>query len=101
MIMVLLAVFMLISNADASAWDIYGTVVNAPEDTVVSVWKVDCGVEAHIGHIIPDEDGYYELTSVGKGVYLVRPFNGGATFKPEMIKKNVPENKPIDFVVVE
>lgn len=100
-IMVLLAVFMLISNADASAWDVYGTIVGAPEDTAVGIWKVDCGNEVLIGWATPDEDGYYEVLSVGKGEYLIKPFTLGVTFNPELRKTSVPQNKSLDFVTVE
>jgi len=101
MIMVLLAVFMLISNADASAWDVYGTVVDAPEGTVVHVWRLGCGGQVLIGHATPDEAGNYELISVGKGEYLIIPFNDGVTFYPRFRKTSVPQNKSRDFVVVE
>jgi hypothetical protein len=101
MIMVLLAVFMLISNADASAWDVYGTVVDAPEGTVVGIWRVDCGGQALIGNAILDEAGNYELFSVGKGEYLIIPYNSGVAFDPRSRTTSVPQNKSLDFVVVE
>ena len=101
MIMVLLAVFMLISNANASAWDVYGTVVDAPEGTVVRIWRADCGGQVLIGHATPDEAGNYELISVGKGEYLIIPRNDGVTFVPESRPTSVPQNKSLDFVVVE
>jgi hypothetical protein len=102
MIMVLLAVFMLISNADASAWDVYGTVVDAPEGTVVGVWRADCGGQLLIGYATPNEAGNYELISVGKGEYLIYPLNDdGVTFDPEFRTTSIPQNKSLDFVVVE
>ena len=101
MIMVLLAVFMLISNADASAWDVYGTVVDGPEGTVVGIWRVDCGGQSLIGFALPDKAGNYELISVGKGEYLIKPFNDGVTFDPGSRTTSVPQNKSLDFVVVE
>ena len=100
-VMVWLAVFMLISNADASAWDVYGTIVGAPEETVVGLWKVDCGIEVLVGYATADEGGYYEVLSVGKGEYIIKPLNNGVTFSPELRKTSVPQNKSIDFVVIE
>ena len=101
MIMVLLAVFMLISNADASAWDVYGTVVDAPEGTVVGVWRLDCGGMSLIGNAIPDEDGNFEKDWLGKGEYIIIPFTDGVTFDPISRTTSVPQNKSLDFVVVE
>ena len=101
MIMVLLAVFMLISNANASAWDVYGTVVDAPEGTVVGIYRPNCGGQTLIGNAIPDEDGNFEKDWLGKGEYIIIPFTDGVTFDPSTRSIRVPQNKEIDFVVVE
>ena len=101
MIMVLLAVFMLVSNADANAWDLYGTVIDAPEGTEVGIWRITCGDMQLIGDVIPDEDGNYEFNWLGKGEYLIVPLNDGVTFDPFSSRIRVPQNKALDFVVVE
>jgi hypothetical protein len=101
MIMVLLAVFMLVSNADASAWDLYGTVIDAPEGTQVRIWRINCGSMILIGVTTSGEDGNYEFNSLGKGEYVIAPFNDGVTFDPSTRSIRVPQSKVIDFVVVE
>ena len=99
MIMVLLAVFMLVSNADANAWYLYGTVIDAPEGTEVGILRITCGDMQLIGDVIPDEDGNYEFNWLGKGEYLIAPLNDGVTFDPGSRKTSVPQNKSLDLVV--
>ena len=101
MIMVLLAVFMLVSNADASAWDLYGTVIDAPEGTQVRIWRINCGGMLLIADAIPTEDGIFEFDLLGKGEYLIQPLNDEVNFDPGSMIISVPQNKTLEFVVVE
>ena len=101
MLIVLLAVFMLTSNAGASAWDIYGTITGDPGGTMVAIWRVNCGSNWLVGEVFPDENGDFEYQDLGKGEYRITPFNSEIQFDPGSKTINVPQNKPLDFVVVE
>ena len=101
MIMVLLAVFMLISNANASAWDVYGTVTGASEGTEIGIWRINCGGMLLIADAIPTEDGIFEFDLLGKGEYLIQPLNDEVNFDPGSMIISVPQNKTLEFVVVE
>ena len=100
-IMVLFAVFMLISNADANGFSVYGTITGASDGTEIAIWRISCGGNVLVGEVIPDEDGYYEFNWLGKGDYLIVPLNDEATFVPITRAISVPQNKPLDFVEVE